>query len=90
MGTSSLISSINDIPSILSDPMEQSPLAWDLLWNDPIRYIKAVAGVGAFIPICRQEEIDLDIEVQLEENQGFIDNNPRGTAHMFRLVHMKV
>ena len=35
--------------------------------------------------ICRQDEIDLDIEVQLEENQGFVDNAQRGTAHMFRL-----
>ncbi len=33
----SLISAINDVPSILSNPMEESPLAWDLMWNDPIR-----------------------------------------------------
>ena len=32
-----LISSINDIPADLPDPMEQSPLAWDIMWNDPIR-----------------------------------------------------
>ena len=33
--------------------------------------------------VYRQEEIDEDIEVQLQEN-GFIDNFARGTAHMFR------
>ena len=36
MGPASM-SAINDVPTILSDPLEQSPLAWDLLWNDPIR-----------------------------------------------------
>lgn len=34
----------------------------------------------------RQEEIDEAIEAQLAENHGFIDNIPRGTAHMFRYV----
>jgi len=32
-----MVSAINDIPSHLADPVEQSPLAWDMLWNDPIR-----------------------------------------------------
>ncbi len=31
------VTAINDIPSRLSDPVDQSPLAWDMLWNDPIR-----------------------------------------------------
>ena len=33
----SLISTINEIPTHLPNPMEQSPLAWDIMWNDPIR-----------------------------------------------------
>ena len=33
-----LISSINDIPTYLPDPIEQSQLAWDIMWNDPIRF----------------------------------------------------
>ena len=32
-----LISSIAEVPVNLSDPMEQSLLAWDIMWNDPIR-----------------------------------------------------
>ena len=32
-----LISSIADIPVTLCDPMEESALAWDIMWNDPIR-----------------------------------------------------
>ena len=35
---------------------------------------------------CRQDEIDPAIEQYLQENQGFIENFARGTAHMFRLV----
>ena len=33
-----LITSIAEVPVTLSDPMEESPLAWDIMWNDPIRY----------------------------------------------------
>ena len=32
-----LISSINDIPTPLPNPIDQSLLAWDIMWNDPIR-----------------------------------------------------
>ena len=35
-----LISAINDIPTLLPDPLEQSPLAWEILWNDPIRLVQ--------------------------------------------------
>ena len=38
----------------------------------------------------RQDEIDPAIEQYLQENQGFIDNFARGTAHMFRLVWSSV
>ena len=33
---------------------------------------------------CRSDDIDDHIEDSLEENNGFIDNFARGTAHMFR------
>ena len=33
-----LLSSIDDIPTHLPDPMDQSQLAWEIMWNDPIRY----------------------------------------------------
>ncbi|GIY24671.1 uncharacterized protein CDAR_585611 [Caerostris darwini] len=31
-----LINVINEIPKPLSDPEKDSPLAWDLMWNDPV------------------------------------------------------
>eukprot|EP00731_Ephydatia_muelleri_P022738 Em0015g321a len=62
-----LISSINDIPTNLPTPMESNLLAWEVMWNDPIR----------------QDDIDASIEEQLAQNDGFVDNFARGTAHMF-------
>ncbi len=32
------IQAINDIPKNLPDPSEESSLAWDIMWNDPIRF----------------------------------------------------
>lgn len=32
------ISAINDIPVPLNQPDTQSSLAWELMWNDPVRY----------------------------------------------------
>lgn len=33
-----LINVINEIPNPLSDPEKESSLAWELMWNDPIKY----------------------------------------------------
>jgi hypothetical protein len=30
------ISTVNDIPVPLSDPENESPLAWEIMWNDPL------------------------------------------------------
>ncbi|RZF36568.1 hypothetical protein LSTR_LSTR010679 [Laodelphax striatellus] len=60
--------SINEIPLELSDPEEQSPLAWGLLWNDPIRPERTKA------PRLNNE---------LNENDGFATNSRRGTGHVF-------
>lgn len=32
-----LLSSINDIPVRLPDPFEECDLAWEIMWNDPLR-----------------------------------------------------
>ncbi|XP_043197114.1 uncharacterized protein LOC122367774 isoform X2 [Amphibalanus amphitrite] len=61
------ISAINRIPCPLPRPETQSPLAWEIMWNDPI-------SMGA----VSSETLD-----ELRENDGFIDNYRRGTAHMF-------
>eukprot|EP00794_Sanderia_malayensis_P014108 gene14108-15582_t len=62
-----LISEIENIPLDLPDPEKQSPLAWDLMWSDPLR----------------DEDRDADIERDLKDNAGFTGNFKRGTAHMF-------
>jgi diadenosine tetraphosphatase ApaH/serine/threonine PP2A family protein phosphatase len=63
-----LISTINDIPSHLPNPMEDCPLAWEIMWNDPVKRI---------------EEDDLSLVEELQTNDGFIENYSRGTAYMF-------
>lgn len=62
-----LISSINDIPIPLANPEKESPLAWELMWSDPIR-VECISDK-------KKEE--------MLENNGFIENMNRGTAHMF-------
>ncbi|XP_060522120.1 uncharacterized protein LOC132699434 isoform X2 [Cylas formicarius] len=62
-----LVSAINDIPAILSDPDTQSPLAWELMWNDPVR-LDAVTD---------------KLAMELLANEGFAINSRRGTAHVF-------
>lgn len=62
-----MISAINRIPKPLPDPETSSPLAWELMWSDPIS------------PELLQKE-DLDM---LNKHKGFLPNIKRGTAHMF-------
>lgn len=64
---SGLVSSIDNIPGVLPEPEEQSELAWELMWGDPLR----------------AEEVTPDILEKLKQNEGFIENRRRGTAHLF-------
>lgn len=32
-----LISSIDNVPSVMKDPEVESPLAWELMWSDPVK-----------------------------------------------------
>lgn len=63
------IESINKIPSPLRDPEKESPLAWEILWNDPAHE----NGQGA----------NGDLAMALKSNNGFAFNSRRGTAHIF-------
>ncbi|XP_044758382.1 uncharacterized protein LOC123316391 [Coccinella septempunctata] len=62
-----VVSCINEIPMPLNQPDEQSALAWEIMWNDPIRS-KVVSDA---------------MELELSANEGFAVNKRRGTAHMF-------
>ncbi|XP_045511113.1 uncharacterized protein LOC123706030 [Colias croceus] len=62
-----LISAIDKVPVPLPKPAEQSSIAWELLWNDPIRNSKITASQA----------------LELAANEGFAVNSRRGTAHVF-------
>ncbi|XP_045477329.1 serine/threonine-protein phosphatase PPQ-like [Harmonia axyridis] len=62
-----VVSCINEIPMPLNQPDEQSALAWEIMWNDPIR----------------SRVVTDAMELELSANEGFAVNKRRGTAHMF-------
>ncbi|CAG0920710.1 unnamed protein product [Notodromas monacha] len=62
-----LVDAINTIPVPLSDPEKESPLAWEIMWNDPA-HEQALTGNGL---------------MSLKLNAGFAPNVRRGTAHVF-------
>ncbi|XP_026314486.1 uncharacterized protein LOC113226169 [Hyposmocoma kahamanoa] len=62
-----LITAIDKIPVPLTRPFEQSTIAWELLWNDPIKPNKMTATLA----------------LELTANEGFAANTKRGTGHVF-------
>ncbi|CAG9824621.1 unnamed protein product [Phaedon cochleariae] len=62
-----VISAINDIPIPLSQPDVQSSLAWEIMWNDPVR----------------PKTVNDKLAMELLANEGFAVNVRRGTAHIF-------
>ncbi|XP_060578202.1 uncharacterized protein LOC132735281 [Ruditapes philippinarum] len=61
------IDAINKVPNPLKNPEDESTLAWDIMWSDPV-------SLDVLTPETIQE---------LKENKGFIANTRRGTAHFF-------
>ncbi|XP_018322209.1 uncharacterized protein LOC108734935 isoform X3 [Agrilus planipennis] len=61
------ISALYKIPIELSKPAEQSSLAWELMWNDPVK----------------QNSLNEQVAMELMANEGFANNKKRGTAHIF-------
>ncbi|KAJ8726686.1 hypothetical protein PYW07_001384 [Mythimna separata] len=55
------------VPVPLPRPAEQSSIAWELLWNDPVKPNKITASV----------------QLELASNEGFAANSKRGTGHVF-------
>lgn len=73
--SSQSLKDICNIPCPLSDPENQSPLAWELMWNDPLtnsvfgemsELLRLQSGSRAFSAL-----------------KGFLPNNKRGTAYYF-------
>lgn len=73
--SSQSIKDIYNVPCPLSDPENQSPLAWELMWNDPLtnsvfgemsELLRLQSGSRAFSAL-----------------KGFLPNNKRGTAYYF-------
>lgn len=64
---------INSIPVPLPNPEIESPLAWELMWNDPISL----------------DQLTPEMLQNLKDNQGFAHNKRRGTAHVFSCSALK-
>ncbi|CAG9773159.1 unnamed protein product [Ceutorhynchus assimilis] len=62
-----VLSAINEIPVVLSQPDSQSSLAWEIMWNDPVR----------------PKTVNDKLAMELLANEGFAVNTRRGTAHIF-------
>jgi diadenosine tetraphosphatase ApaH/serine/threonine PP2A family protein phosphatase/Ca2+-binding EF-hand superfamily protein len=61
------IEAINSIPVPLPDPEDESTLAWDIMWSDPLR----------------SESLTDEMKKDLERQNGFIFNTCRRTANYF-------
>ncbi|CAG2194711.1 unnamed protein product [Mytilus edulis] len=66
---SCLIENINKVPCPLRDPEIESPLAWEIMWSDPISV----------------EQVTPELKEELEKQKGYVYNSRRGTAHFFSI-----
>ncbi|PIK39736.1 Serine/threonine-protein phosphatase BSU1 [Apostichopus japonicus] len=62
-----VLSDINSIPVPLNDAENESRLAWELMWNDPVK----------------MELLSEDQKTDLDSSKGFLFNKRRGTGHIF-------
>lgn len=73
--SSQSIKEINNVPCPLSDPENQSPLAWELMWNDPLTN----SVFGEMAELLRLQSGSKAFSAL----KGFLPNNKRGTAYYF-------
>ncbi|XP_078587123.1 uncharacterized protein LOC144868595 [Branchiostoma floridae x Branchiostoma japonicum] len=65
--SSGLLKDMENIPVPLRDPENESPLAWELMWADPLS----------------SDDVGPEMQEELKTNHGFTQNPKRGTAHAF-------
>lgn len=73
--SSQSIKDINNVPCPLTDPENQSPLAWELMWNDPLTN----SVFGEMAELLRLQSGSKAFSAL----KGFLPNNKRGTAYYF-------
>lgn len=73
--SSQSIRDINNVPCPLVDPENQSPLAWELMWNDPLTN----SVFGEMAELLRLQSGSRAFSAL----KGFLPNNKRGTAYYF-------
>lgn len=61
------LAAINQIPKPLSDPENQSPLAWELMWSDPISSEAVADPQKAFLPNSKRGTAHMFSAEALEE-----------------------
>lgn len=57
------LDAIDDIPVPLSDPEFESPLAWEIMWSDPV---------------SSNYQFSEEEESEIKNNNGFVFNSRRG------------
>ena len=60
------------VPTPLEDPENQSQIAWQILWNDPV----TTQEFKDYQDMLKEQNPD-------SQNTGFLPNTKRGTAHFF-------
>lgn len=73
--SSQSIKDIYNVPCPLTDPENQSPLAWELMWNDPLTN----SVFGEMAELLRLQSGSRAFSAL----KGFLPNNKRGTAYYF-------
>ncbi|XP_067934839.1 uncharacterized protein [Watersipora subatra] len=64
------LTAIDDIPVPLADPEFESPLAWEIMWSDPVN---------------NSYQFNEEEERDMKANKGFVFNSRRGTAYFWNV-----
>lgn len=68
------ISEIQKLPFVLADPQQEAPIAWNIIWSDPL-------NMPQF-----KDLVDFESNAENDHESGFVFNPKRGTAHYFNEI----